>query len=95
MTRNLLLLPFALLSVLSTVVAEPTAKDRIAFGFANIQTVEVSQTGPHMKGGVIVALTDNTARVRSFGLSNEAGIAIMPLPPARYCMQRSLMAGSR
>jgi hypothetical protein len=34
---------------------------------------------------VVVRVTNKANDVRSFGISNEAGVLGMPLPPGQYC----------
>jgi hypothetical protein len=38
-----------------------------------------------MIGGVVVRVTNRSENVQSFGVSNEAGILVMPLPVGRHC----------
>ena len=66
----------------------------LALGLVNIQTVAVGSSGEsHMSGGIVVRLTRRDAGIRSFALSNEAGIAVVPLPAGNYCYDAFSQAG--
>ncbi len=69
----------------TTGTSAPRSED-ITLGFAHFETIAVSDTGEgHHKPGVVVQMTSQADKIRSFGLSNEAGVLIEPLPPGRYC----------
>jgi hypothetical protein len=57
----------------------------ISLGLANFQTVSVGPNGSHMSPYVIVRVESRSTNLQSFGLSNEAGVVGMPLPPGEYC----------
>lgn len=59
---------------------------RIDLGLVNVQTVAVSKAGEsRMSPGIVVRVTNRSTRTQSLGISNEAGILVLPLPPGRYC----------
>lgn len=72
--------------------------DHIELGFANIQTVRgAEQTGSsqHLTSGIIVRIFDKVQGREIFALSNEAGIAVVPLRPGSYCFDAFGHTGNR
>ena len=66
----------------------------ISLGFVNIETIAIGDSGEgHHQSGIVVRLTSRANRVESFGISNEAGVLIAPLPPGRYCYEAFSDAG--
>jgi hypothetical protein len=49
------------------------------------ETLRVSEAGGKHLPFVVVRVTKKTNDVQSFGISNEAGVLGMPLPPGEYC----------
>lgn len=63
-------------------------KPALSLGFASIQTVKAASRpgGQHsMYPGVIVRVASEHGSNESFILSNEVGVAKMPLRPGSYC----------
>jgi hypothetical protein len=57
----------------------------LVLGFANIQSVIAAPAGPaEIAKGIVIRITDSK-KIQSFGVTNEVGILVMPLPPGRYC----------
>ena|ERR1043166_3567314 len=71
----------------------PGSWQNLALGMVNIQTVAVSDGESHLKSGVVVRLTSSAEKVRSYALSNEAGIAVVPLPVGTYCYDAFSQSG--
>jgi hypothetical protein len=66
----------------------------IFLGFVHIETIAVGVTGEgHHKSGIVVRVTNQKNKVDSFGISNEAGVLIEPLPPGEYCYEAFSDAG--
>jgi len=63
----------------------PSSSQNLALGMVNIQTVGVSGGESHLKSGVVVRLTSRVTKVRSYALSNAAGVVVVPLPAGSYC----------
>lgn len=75
-----------------TSLAVPVAGDARAgtkdvdITIVNVQTAAVSFAGEYrMSPHVVVRVINGKDGIRSFGLSSEAGILLLPLPPGRYC----------
>ena len=94
-----LMLPLGFIVLLSSAIlalsqaqAGTTTKD-LELGTAFM----VSTTGPSdgpgaIRTDVVVRVTDSKS-VQSFGITNEAGVLEMPLPPGRYCWDAFSPAG--
>lgn len=64
------------------------SSNNVALGFASIQTViTAEQPGgkQHMQSGIIVRIFSEEGGREVFTLSNEAGVAMVPLRPGNYC----------
>jgi hypothetical protein len=58
----------------------------IEFGLANIEVVAIDGNEKStLTPGIVVRIKGQQNRIQSFGMSNEGGIIVMPLPPGRYC----------
>jgi hypothetical protein len=69
-----------------------TASD-IPLGLVQFETVTVAANGGTHLPYIVVRVTNQTNRIESFGLSNEAGVLEMPVPPGRYCYEAFSQAG--
>jgi hypothetical protein len=49
------------------------------------ETLGVSEAGGKHLPFVVVRVTNKANNMQSFGISNEAGVLGMPLPPGQYC----------
>jgi hypothetical protein len=66
----------------------PPPEGDIALGFVHFETIAVGDTGEgHHRPDIVVRTTNQTSRIQTFGISNEAGVLIEPLPPGRYCYE--------
>ncbi len=88
MTFNLLLSIAFLCSSVTLLAsqkgAEPTRD--LALGMVQFETVVVADGGGgHHRSGVVVQTTERKNKTQSFGISNEAGVVVMPLPQGEYC----------
>ena len=98
MLRFRLLLLAAVLSTFSILPVAQTAPSRvqadILLGFVHIETIAVGDSGEgHHKSRIVVKITNRAKTVESFGISNEAGVLIEPLPPGQYCYEAFSDAG--
>ena len=98
MLRFRLLLLAAVFTGGSILPAAQTASSHlqvdILLGFVHIETIAVGDSGEgHHKSGIVVRLTSRENKVESFGISNEAGVLIAPLPPGQYCYDAFSDAG--
>ncbi len=85
-SRHLLLIAFlsSSLALVAQVGAQKTQD--LKFGVVNFQTISVASSGEsHMKGGIVLRVTNSSTKIQSFGISNETGILVMPLPAGEYC----------
>jgi hypothetical protein len=58
------------------------------FGMANIEAVAVDINGKStIAPDIIIRITAKGTRVESYGMSDEGGMILMPLPPGRYCYE--------
>jgi len=66
----------------------PALQGEIALGFVHFETIAVGDTreGYH-KPDIVVRVTNRVNKLQSFGISNEAGVLIEPLPPGKYCYE--------
>jgi hypothetical protein len=67
-----------------------TPAPKVEFAFVNIETVlaaEMPGDAQHMAPGIVVRLYDDSRKREAFALSNEVGIAIVPLRPGSYCFE--------
>jgi hypothetical protein len=64
---------------------QASAPPDIALGMALFETLTVTATGGTHRPYTVVRVMNQRTKVRSFGLSNEAGGLGMPLPPGKYC----------
>lgn len=72
-------------AALGAASARSDAKD-VNLAIVNVQTVVLLPSGEYrMSPYIVVKVTDEKARIQSFGLSGEIGILLLPLPPGRYC----------
>jgi hypothetical protein len=75
-----------LLSSLGFWALESQSTRNLSLGYANIQTVTVTKDGKStIRPEIVVSVSDEQSKVRSFGTTNETGILVMPLPVGRYC----------
>ena len=60
--------------------------DETRFGFASIEVLAIDDSGSwiHLRN-IVIRISDKKHSVRSYGLSNEMGLVVMPLPPGKYC----------
>jgi hypothetical protein len=67
--------------------AGPTTSgpEDIKLGLIQFETMTVTDMGGTHSPFVVVRVTDQSSKVQSFGLSNDAGYLGMPLPPGNYC----------
>jgi hypothetical protein len=81
------LLSIAFLSSALLLSAEPTADGPgdIKLGLVQFETLTVTDNGGSHSSFIVVRVTDQSNKVQSFGLSNDAGQLGMPLPPGEYC----------
>jgi hypothetical protein len=86
----------------STASAQPSERARSADNVARVAlglvSLELRPVGrdvlPSKVGaGIVVRITGESNSVQSWGISNEAGIVIMPLPPGDYCYALYTRAG--
>jgi hypothetical protein len=66
----------------------------IQLGFVQFETLRVSESGGKHLPFVVVRVTNKANDVQSFGISNEAGVLGMPLPPGQYCYDAFSRNGS-
>jgi hypothetical protein len=94
---HLLSIAFLSSAVLLAAIEPATAQSKaLSLGLVNAQTVVVTNSGDsQMKGGIVVRFTSTTNQVQSFGISNEAGILVSPLPAGRYCYDAFSSSGAR
>lgn len=67
-----------------------SAVPKVEFAFVNIETVSAAEMpgdAQHMEPGVIVRIFDDSRKREAFSMSNEAGIAVVPLRPGTYCFE--------
>ena len=57
----------------------------IQLGFVQFETLRVSEAGGKHLPFVVTRVTNKANNVENFGISNEAGVLGMPLPPGQYC----------
>jgi hypothetical protein len=89
-----LLLSMCLLGSSLCLVDEALSQKRTGFGLANIEVVAVgSSDDSHILPHVVVRIAGRKNKVQSYGLSNESGIIVMPLPPGSYCYDAFSEAG--
>ena len=62
-------------------------------GMANMQSVIAAPAGPAEIAAGIVIRTRDTKDLQSFGVTNEVGILVMPLPVGRYCFDAFTQEG--
>ena len=86
-SSRLLFIAFLSSCVLFTSGQSASDFSDIALGFAQFETVIVTADGGKHSPFVVVRVTNQSDMVRSFGLSNEAGVLGMPLPPGNYCYE--------
>jgi hypothetical protein len=81
------LLSIAFLSSAYLFAAGRSASDfsDITLGLAQFETVTVTTSGGKHAPYTVVRVISETNKMQSFGLSNEAGVLGMPLPPGKYC----------
>jgi hypothetical protein len=94
---HLLSITFLSSALLLAAVEPANAQSKtVSLGLINAQTVAVTDSGgSQMKGGIVVRFTSTTNQVQSFGISNEAGILVTPLPVGRYCYDAFSSTGVR
>jgi hypothetical protein len=64
----------------------PTKSKSIQLGFASIEVLYINAAGEsHHMPNAVIRISGQQNRVQSYGVSNEAGLIIMPLPPGKYC----------
>lgn len=90
-----LVLYFAFLGLALSFVTARSASDSsdIPLGMAQFETVAVAENGGNHSPYIVVKVTNQTNQIESFGLSNEAGVLGMPLPPGKYCYEAFSKAG--
>jgi hypothetical protein len=66
----------------------------IQLGFVQFETLRVSEAGGKHLPFVVVRVTSKANDVQSFGISNEASVLGMPLPPGRYCYDAFTRSGN-
>ena len=72
----------------ATQTAPSHLESDIVLGFVHIETIAVGDRGEgHHKSGIVVRMTNGRTKVESFGISNEAGVLIEPVPPGEYCYE--------
>jgi hypothetical protein len=65
----------------------------IALGLAQFETLTVTENVGKHSPYIVVRVTNQRDKVQSFGLSNEAGVLGMPLPPGKYCYEAFSQSG--
>lgn len=67
---------------------ETLAPKNIDLGQANIEVVSIDTNNKRaMAPGIVIRIVGKKNNVESFGLSNEGGMILMPLPPGDYCYE--------
>jgi hypothetical protein len=90
LTCNRLLFIAFLSSSLLFATAPPALDSKdISLGLVQFETYDEAGHSPYM----VVRVIRQTDRVQSFGISNEAGVLDMPLPPGKYCYDAFSQAG--
>lgn len=67
----------------------------IALGLAQLETITIAGGGGTHAPYIVVRVTNQGDKVQSFGLSNDAGVVEMPLPPGKYCYEAFSRTGHR
>lgn len=83
-----LLSTIILLSVSSALALDKDrpAPESIRLGYANLAVVSIDVAEKRvMAPGVVVRVRGQKSSVESYGVSNEGGMILMPLPPGQYC----------
>jgi hypothetical protein len=91
-------LAVTLLLIVSAKVMATPRDNYIQLGFANIQTVSAVSTEDaqqHLISGIIVRIYDKGGKREVFTISNEAGIALVPLRPGNYCYEAFASTGNQ
>jgi hypothetical protein len=86
------LLFIAFLSTGTILATQQTAsnalQEDVVIVFAHLETIAIGVSGEgHHKPDIVVRMTNRSNKIDSFGVSNEAGVLIAPLPPGRYCYE--------
>jgi hypothetical protein len=81
------LLSIAFLSGSLLFATEPSASDSkdIPLGLVQFETLATTDNGGTHSPYIVVRVTSQANKVQSFGISNEAGTLVAPLPPGEYC----------
>ncbi len=74
--------------------ATPTPRTALPLGLVNALVVFAGEGGRSHAVGIVVRVIGQSGTVQSFGISNEAGVVVMPLPPGRYCHDAFSMSGT-
>lgn len=94
-SSRLLFIVFLSSAMLFAARSGPTEPSDLALGLAQFETVTVTQKGGEHSPYVVVRVTRRGDKIQSFGLSNEAGVLGMPLPPGQYCYDAFSRTGHR
>jgi hypothetical protein len=90
LTFNRILFIASLSSLLFLAIGQGRGDSKdIALGLASFETFDEVGHSPFM----VVRVVSQTSPIQSFGLSNEAGVLGMPLPPGNYCYDAFSKAG--
>ena len=73
----------------------PAHQGDIRLGFVHFETIAVSDSEGLHKPDIVVRVASRTTKMQSFGISNEAGVLILPLPPGGYCYEAFSATGRR
>jgi hypothetical protein len=87
--NRLLFIAFLSSSLLLATEQRAIDSKDITLGLVQFETYNEVAHSPYM----VVRVTSQADRVQSFGISNEAGVLGMPLPPGKYCYDAFSQAG--
>lgn len=73
--------------------SKPFERGDLSLGFAQFETLTVTGSGGKHTPFIVVRASNKAGKIQSFGLSNEAGVLGMPLPPGEYCYDAFSQAG--